>query len=141
MGIGSAQVDVRLSHKGDLKDDIEWVAKVVAKMNGARDATIETFNILADTRVTSEEVKRVIEAAYPEPRKPGKVQLAEMAGDGIALGSLSHKASLALQVWENQKEDVQRKREDTAFRYQRINDEFGEIAETRLGSVERRGRK
>lgn len=75
-GLSQATMNAVIDHRTGIGKDVNFRIDLINKMAEAQRLTINTFEMLAHTRLVDEQVDRVFEAAYPYPTKPKKMELA-----------------------------------------------------------------
>lgn len=129
--LAAATINVELRHTGDILNRFSSVVELSTQMQRAQDALMEALNILADARITTKQAKAVLQAAYPDPKKPGAVALSEAAGGGILADGVQH-------AWIKQRATAHEAKADrmvahratTLQLFEKFNDEFPAVGGT-----------
>ena len=64
-----------IDHRTGINQDVNFRIDLIEKMAEAQRLTVNTFEMLASTRLVEDEVDQVFAAAYPFPSKPKKMDL------------------------------------------------------------------
>lgn len=86
--MSEAAVNIAISHRKGVKDELEFQVKTLGEMRAAMEKTMAIFHAMAERKLAVEEVEAIIKAAYPEPTKPRKVAMR----DGLDLDLVALKA-------------------------------------------------
>jgi hypothetical protein len=70
-----ASINLAIAHNGDAARMIALAGDLIARFKECQERSKEAFDRFAEVNVTDEQVREVIEAAYPEPSMPKKLQL------------------------------------------------------------------
>jgi phage/plasmid-like protein (TIGR03299 family) len=130
-GLSQATVKVALTHGTSIFDDVNFRLGLLGKLNNAQTTTLNTFQQLAEIAIKMPSVDKILEAAYPLPGKPGKVDLLSENPE-LFEGQDEIKDSLSAvnNQWLYYCKLAQTRREETKNRLEKLNDEFPKIART-----------
>lgn len=130
-GLKQATVKVSLSHGIGILDDLNFRLGLLSKLGKAQQDTMDTFNKLAEVAIKMPSVDKILEAAYPAPAKPAKVDLLNESPE-IFDGQDEIKEALSdvNQQWLYYCKLAQVRRDETKVRLEKLNDEFPKIART-----------
>lgn len=82
LAIRSSVVTASLNHYQGVADDLAFRVDVVKRLQGVMSKTVEDFNRMAQAALTTDQVKFVVEAAYPLRAGGEKLTLAQSLFDG-----------------------------------------------------------
>jgi phage/plasmid-like protein (TIGR03299 family) len=130
-GYSAATVTVKMTHKTTIASDLAFWSSILPQMRVAREKTRQAFDALAATRVSDDQARQVIAAAYPEPKASAKVKLA----DDLVVLDLRDETIVKVITDANDAHAAVNARVDAfreaAFdRYNVFNDEFPKVAGT-----------
>lgn len=134
-GLKQSMVSVTLEHVAGISKALEARLALVRRMTTARDLTIKVFEEMAKYTLKKSEVEFVLNATYPLPKKPKKVDLLEdMSKDEAQLvGVLYDEASRANELWAYYCSRSQILKDAASELYEKHNDEFSKTAKTSWG--------
>jgi hypothetical protein len=73
--ISSSQIQLRIPHGADAKQQIGLCGDLVARFRKAQEETKRVFEIFASTPAPKDSVDKVFAAAWPEPKLPAKIKM------------------------------------------------------------------
>lgn len=134
-GEHAAVASGNLRHTGNVKGELQWRVDIIKAMQDTQEQVIDDFKLLASTKLTPQSADGLIRKAYPYPRKPGKVQMAEQIRDSREvvndnIANLMAKAEEAEQRWESAKERIDERRDAARTLYEKFNDEHPHVGGT-----------
>tara|TARA_R110000824_G_scaffold17485_7_gene70890 strand:- start:2323 stop:3378 length:1056 start_codon:yes stop_codon:yes gene_type:complete len=100
--MNAATMEIKIKHDEELFREAEFHLKLTGRMQVARDQVIDKFEAMANTTISDEEFKTVLDAAYPMPKKPKRVALL----DSITPDSLDKDTTLELMSRYKQQSDA-----------------------------------
>jgi len=133
----SSALDFSLRHVSNVKDEAQWILDLIGKLQ-TREAKIdEVMQAMGTAELDDETLTKMVEAAYPMPKKPRKLQIADQQASE-ATTKEQVKAALALREsvsnnnteYERATERVQKLQTATLEQYDRICDTFPDIEGT-----------
>lgn len=74
-GLAAATTSIRMRHYETLHEDMGFYVKLFGDMQRQADKVQEKFDILANTKIGSEELDMIISSAYPVPARPQKSEI------------------------------------------------------------------
>jgi len=74
MALSQSTITLRIKHGMDAKQQIGLAGDLIVRFKEAQDKTKELCEAFANREVDVEEAKQVIDAAYPDPQVPHKIQ-------------------------------------------------------------------
>jgi phage/plasmid-like protein (TIGR03299 family) len=132
-GLGSARVLSKIPHIDSVKEDLEWRVELLARLAKMKAATLDRFTAMADAVLTSRSINTIINAAYPMPTKPAKVELLDgMVAEEQELISdeMYGELTSAQQQWIYYCERANARRQEAIDRLDKFNDEQVPVANT-----------
>jgi phage/plasmid-like protein (TIGR03299 family) len=128
MGERAASVTIKVPHLEGFEADTKVAVELMSAMGKSQSASLDAMNLLAKTKATKAKIAQIFEAAYPTPKPPSQVRLA----DGITPDDLGAKAYTAMlarfkesrERWEYYVGRAESMREHAQARY----DVFGETS-------------
>ena len=134
MAEGKSSVAFKLRHIGDVKREAEWYINLIAELRTGMKAAQERLAALGEAKVTHDEVKAIIDAAYLMPKTPQKLTVTNAAS------SEAMNKELVKRLLEDTKGDVHKHQVDRDRAqmlrqagyemYEKLSDEFDRIAGT-----------
>jgi len=112
---------------------------LIKEMQSVQESLIGDFQMLAQVVLAEADVdaRRLIAKAYPYPRKPARVELAEKVEDTTemtpALRRLMETAVNAERRWENSKDRIDERRAAALTLFEKFNEENPNLANTAWG--------
>jgi hypothetical protein len=125
-GYKRAIVSAALNHYAGAGEDMKLRMELIGKLQQAEKETDEMFNKLASIALNANQVKRVIETAYPYPPRPKKASIFEEVGDSKEFTQFTEIIEQSRKVnekWEWTKSRIDAYRADVEMRYSKFNDE------------------
>lgn len=134
MGLSQTIIDASIQHVDGLAGEFQFRIDLIGQMQRALESGMEALNQLGQTKITPEQAQTVFTAAVPDPPKPKKVRLLnDIQKLGVDAGlnqeQIAKMVALA-NTYDQQMERVKATRTTLGGLYDRINDEFSEIAGT-----------
>lgn len=131
-GLKSSLVTVSMDHVASIGSVFDSRVSLVKRLTAAQDSTLEIFDMMSKFKLKGKQFERVIEAAYPLPKRPKKaVVLDEVTVDESELvGMLYDEASHANQLWEYYCQRALGLRDAASELFAKFNDEFPKTANT-----------
>ena len=77
-----------LDHRTGINEDFNFRIDLIEKMADAQRLTMNTFELMAHSRLTEEQIDAVFAAAYPHPSKPKKMNLVDAIDENDELLSV-----------------------------------------------------
>jgi hypothetical protein len=74
----SATVSVALEHRTGMNRSFAFTMQMVKKMVDSQEAVMDTFEMMARTKITPEQASRIFDATYRMPKRPAKAELTEI---------------------------------------------------------------
>lgn len=133
LGLKQATISASLEHTAGIEGDFAFRVGLVDQMNKVREQTVATFNQMAQVAISDDQVDFVLNAAYPNPRKPKKMEMIEAnfdEADIVALGQIYTEASEAATSWEYYCNRASGFRSAAKGLFDKINTEHPNIANT-----------
>ena len=133
-GEAAAALSYTIRHVGDVKAQAEWYVNLIGDLRESIQAAQDNFKAMGDRKVTPEEAKAVVDAAYPMPKPPKQLKVATGAASE-AMTKDAVKALLAATEPMQRQFDQDRARADSLRvagyqMYEKLQDEFNRIAGT-----------
>lgn len=75
IALKQAFVTVNISHRGKVEAELQWRVDLLKKLQDVIGTVTASFDLMARAVLTEKQSRRVIDAAYPYPAKPAKVEL------------------------------------------------------------------
>lgn len=121
-----------LRHTSAIKDEVDWRVQLLGQMQEVQSNMMGAFEVMAETVLTDQQIDDVLTAAYPFPRKPKKVRMAEqMTGDQLArVGGLMKAVDRAERSWQTERDRAVERRGIAGELFRQFNDEQPDLART-----------
>lgn len=128
-GLRQATVSGGLSHTKGFAFDFQWRMAMLSKLQAAQDSTLATFNHMAEAILSAPQIDEVLAAAYPQPRKPAK---ADIATTDLPAGfeEVAERLDSIREQWEYYCKLALVRRADTKERLEKYNAENPALANT-----------
>lgn len=134
MGKASAVASAKLRHTKGLEAELDWRLDVMRQLQDVADKSLGTLAALASLDLDSDAVERIIAKAYPMPRKPRKVEMAEGLSDEetrrLALKGLLSAMKDAERRWDTERRRIEERRNVVRELLGRFNDQHPQHAGT-----------
>lgn len=127
-------VQISLSHHANIANDARTYATLIAQLESAQMGVTQFMQHLADVTIDDATMKKIAQAAYPEPPPPQKVRLFDHYLQSKGIVKLD-KATIEQMQKAHEQHEVRRERQ-VALRdgvmtlYHKLNDEFPQTART-----------
>ena len=124
--LDSASMKYTIPHKGNVKDETKFAIDIIAGAERTINTSIKVEEKMVNTRVTEEDVKELINAAYPMPRKPRNAKI-NTAAQSESLSKQQVKQLLTssggegFERYEKQKERAEALRSGAFHMYEEMN--------------------
>lgn len=132
-GIRAATISQTLQHSEGLEADLVTRMQLIKKMQAAIKATNASFETLAATTISSDDVDSIIASAYPYPPRPKKGMLLDEVDpeNGVSeLGELYTEAASAQSTWQYYCERSDVFRSSARGLFDKICDKHNSVANT-----------
>ncbi len=132
-GLSNAFVDVKFNHNAQTRADFKTYARIIAQLEQAQNHVTRVFEQLAEHQVSKADAQSIIRAAFPEPGMPQKAKIFEAYKDTMLVAegaNISLEWDHVMREHEVRREHAAALRTATTECYDRLNDEFHNIAGT-----------
>lgn len=132
LGKAAAVSSARMRHSSNLSQELDWHIQMIGELQSVADKIIHQFELMADAALSEEGMGRILRAAYPTPRKPKKVELAESisAEEFFAMTGMMFGLKESQSAWESTRERMEERRAGAMLLYNKFNDEQPNLART-----------
>jgi len=132
VGEGSAVASARLRHDENVEAELKWRLDLIKQLQDLAERVMLSFDLMASAQLEDEQMVEILEAAYPYPRKPAKVQLSEnMTPEQAAkVEGLMDRVNQAEREWMNARQRQDERRGAAQELYGKFNDEYPDVART-----------
>lgn len=127
-GLRAARVSVSLRHVDTLKDDLGFAIEIIRQMQTSQTQMIKLFRKLSETVITIQEVHKILQDAYPTPRKTRTMLLAEETD--FANERWRIKVGKERLAWKSARDSIWRCRGAALWLFDRICSKYPDIAMT-----------
>jgi phage/plasmid-like protein (TIGR03299 family) len=128
MGKTAAIATGAVTHTGQMENELEWRMTLIKEMQKTKDKALATLEVLADAVFKEPVSRKVIEAAYPLPRQPRKL---EAKKSGVALpAGLAAAVRGAERDYEANKARIEERRTLAWHLFQKFNADQPALANT-----------
>jgi phage/plasmid-like protein (TIGR03299 family) len=131
-GLRQAVVNASLSHHSGFEADLNWRTSLLYELQDVQQQVMEAFGFLAATEITTKQATAIFKAAYPDPKAPAKVQIAQELRAADELGESGEWIDLEKrEKWlESTIARMNARQEAAGELFGKINDEHPGIART-----------
>lgn len=131
-GLRQATVSAALTHHNGVGVDFDIRVDLVSKMQVAREFTLATFEQLAASAITGNDLAGILEYVYPMPKVPRKMEMLEglEERDIAILGALYDEATKAQATYEYYCNYAQVRRDAAVDLFERMGQDNPEVAGT-----------
>lgn len=131
-GEGAAVATARLRHDPNVEEELTWRLDLIKELQDVAEKIMFSFDLMATAALEDDDARKIIAAAYPYPRKPAKVQLAEdMTPEQAAkVQGMLERVDRAEREWINAKHRQDERRGAAFELYEKFNDETPKLART-----------
>jgi hypothetical protein len=127
----ASTIKAALPHGLALERDLNWRLSLLGSLNKAKDETLDTFKRLAEVVIKMPSIDKILEAAYPAPHKPAKVELLSDSPELFeGYQEIHDNLSDVNKQWMYYCNLANARRDETKLRLEKLNDEFPKIANT-----------
>lgn len=132
MGKEAAVVSAKLRHTESIREEVEWRVEILEKMHQVMEKGIGHFETMAQAALTPRQITEIIKQAYPYPRTPRKVQIAEqLSEDEMArVSGLLEAVKLAERDFETAKARADERRTAVRELLGTFNEDNPQVADT-----------
>jgi phage/plasmid-like protein (TIGR03299 family) len=132
LGKASAVASTHMRHTSQISAELDWHIHMVKELQQVSDKVIQQFELMAQATLSDDALKHVLAAAYPFPRKPRKVELAETleTEQFMAMANLMVGLSDSQRAWQGTMEKMTERRKKAEVVYNIFNDEQPDLART-----------
>lgn len=128
-GLSHATVTAILDHRTGINQDFQFRIDLIDKMVDAQRLTMDTFELMAHTRLGADQIEAVFAAAYPYPSKPKKMSLLDaVAEDDELLADLRMQGVRAADTYDYYCKRADGFRQGAREMLERLNDANGGLA-------------
>jgi len=131
-GLKSASILQSMVHVGDTKKLLEQRTTLLALLAKTQANTIESFNRMAKSVLSVDDIQAVIQEAYPEPERPSKASMLDEfdESDNELLAALYSELSSAQERWLYAVNRAKQLQNQALNLLLQIDDEYPSIANT-----------
>lgn len=130
-GLRQATASIKLAHI-DTIDQVTWRLQLLEKMRGSMGATLDVFEKMAKYTLGASAIEAALKVAYPDPSKPGKVEMMQELGTEAEtiLGEHYERFQSITDSWNYYTNVAAVRRAETMVRLDKFNQEFSDKANT-----------
>jgi hypothetical protein len=126
-----AAVNMPTVHRVGIRRDIESVFVLMEKMVKAQTTTLHYFDLMSRGVFTPEQMVRVFKTAYPDPKRPVKIDMLEIIGEEeVELADIRADGKQAEYTYNYYLEKAAELRDAASILLEKFNDEQPTIANT-----------
>jgi hypothetical protein len=78
----TSAVNISMNHRSGVGRNFEFNLNIIGKMVTSQVATISAFEMMAKYKITAEQVTRILDYVYPQPKTPAKAGLVDLIPEG-----------------------------------------------------------
>lgn len=132
MGEEQAIASAKLRHTQNVSEELDWRLNIVKRLQDVSDRAMGQFDLIAGMVMTTGQIETVIAKAYPYPRKPSKVTMADsMTIEDLAkLGGLVERLNQAQRGYETAIARADERRMAVREMFGKFNDDQSGLART-----------
>lgn len=125
-GEASAVATASLRHTADVEEELAWRLDLVKELQDISEKVLHHFELMATIALEEGAAEKIIAKAYPYPRKPAKVKLAEdlTPEQAAQVGGMLDRVDRAEREWVNATQRQDERRDAALELYERFNDEI-----------------
>jgi len=126
----SALNKIKISHSADVVSDLQFTVNLYDHIQTAEHDVMEELRVLGNTKVSVEQVEKIIAAAYPPPSPPAKVAIANEFGAGELSQELQDHLTPAQATYQYYLDRSEKFNTDVFTHYKTLCEKHASVADT-----------